>query len=131
MDTFTILSTKLDKKLKLSSQELTDSEGQVIVHCVCHLSTYSEAIRIWETTYLVDRNSEHRSKLLYSDGISLFPTWTNVKFKKNARFSLIFSRLPKSCLLFDLVEDIPESNGFKASSIKRNNTDVYQVNFYA
>ena len=131
MNIFTIPNTTIDKKLKLSSQELIDSEGQVIVHCVCHLNTYSEAIRIWKTTYLLDRNSDHRSKLLYADGISLFPIWTNVKFKKNARFSLIFSRLPKSCLLFDLVEDIPESNGFKVNSINRNNTDVYQVDFYA
>jgi hypothetical protein len=43
------------------------------------------------------------------------------------RFTLFFSSLPKSFVLFDFLEDIPESGGFEIRGIKRNKSDVYPV----
>jgi hypothetical protein len=40
---------------------------------------------------------------------------------------MIFSQLPKTCVIFDFLEDIPESGGFEIRGIKRNKSDVYQV----
>jgi hypothetical protein len=42
-------------------------------------------------------------------------------------FLLIFSALPKACILFDLIEDIPQPGGFLVKGIKRNKTDVYRI----
>lgn len=40
---------------------------------------------------------------------------------------MIFSQLPKTCEIFDVLEDIPESGGFEIRVIKRNKSDVYKV----
>jgi len=49
------------------------------------------------------------------------PDYTTVQF------TLFFAPLPKSCKVFDLLEDIFESNGFKVKGIERNNSDVYFI----
>jgi len=41
------------------------------------------------------------------------------------RFTLIFSSLPKTCEVFDLIEEVP--SGFEVYDIKRNSSDVYNV----
>lgn len=40
-------------------------------------------------------------------------------------FTLIFEELSKGCKNFDLIEMIPQSGGFEAFNISRNNMDVY------
>jgi hypothetical protein len=102
-------------------------ESQVIVHCSFDSEDDDTLIRIWRTTFLIDRNSGHRSKLVHVDGITLFPNWMPIPANHTARFTLIFSGLPKGCSTFDLVEEIPQSNGFVINNIKRNKMDVYQV----
>jgi len=106
---------------------MTETEGQVIIHCIVSASRQGTYIRIWPTTYLFDNGSSHRSDLVLAENISLYPNWQEVLPGKSAHFTLIFSKLPKSCRTFDLREVIPAPNPFEVLAIQRNETDVYFV----
>ncbi len=107
---------------------LTQEEGQVIVHCVSSApATADYYIRIWPSTYLFDRDSDHTSELVHTEKIALAPTWQLVPAGQAVFYSLIFSGLPKSCAVFDLEEIIPLPGRFSARNIRRNNEDVYFV----
>jgi hypothetical protein len=84
-------------------------------------------IRIWKTTFLVDKGSGSRSRLVHAENISFAPVWTEIPDGGTYSFLLIFSGLPKSCQQFDLLEDIPQSGGFFIPDISRNQTDVYHI----
>ena len=102
-------------------------ESHVYVHCYFNNTGSEMLIRIWKTTFLVDRDSGSRSKLVHAENISYAPEWTLVPDKKLFRFLLIFDALPRTCASFDLIEDIPQAGGFHIEGIMRNKTDVYHV----
>ena len=105
-------AVKFDDKLKEEILSQVQQEGMVIVHC--HYEVEEEGgIRIWQSTFLVDKGSGERSHLHHAENISVAPIWTLVPAGKTYRFTLIFSLLPKSCEFFDLLEDIPEWAGLK------------------
>lgn len=108
---------------------LPEQEKQVIVHC-CFQNNYmvGNLIRIWKNTHLEDHGSGHKSRLLFVDNIVYHPYWLEVPPVKNYWFTLIFSGLPETCLIFDFTEEIPESGGFYVPNIPRNKTDVYKIN---
>ena len=54
-------------------------------------------------------------------------TWLQLEPLMIFNFTLVFSGLPKSCKMFDLVEEIPQSGGFYHGKIKRNKSDVYSI----
>lgn len=105
-----------------------EEEKQVIIHCHMVADEYSNAARIWPSTYIIDNQSGQRNQLLFADGITMFPTWTYIKEYSSLNFTLIFGGLPKSCKSFDLVEIIPQAGGFEYRKIPRNKTDVYHIN---
>jgi len=84
------------------------------------------AVRIWRSTFLTDRNSNHRSRLLHAENITMYPHWTPV-YSGGHTFTLYFEALPGTCTVFDLKEVIPQDGGFYISSINRNEMDVYRV----
>lgn len=98
----------------------------VYVHC--HFSNPSDdmLIRIWRTTFLIDRQSATRSQLVHAENISYAPQWTMIR-KGDFTFLLIFAGLPKAVQVFDLVEEIPQPGGFEIKNIRRNETDVYHI----
>lgn len=103
-----------------------DEQGQVTVHC--HFAAgLADAIRIWPSTFLICRLTGHRSQLLFAEGIPLAPEWLPVPAGREICFTLLFAGLPRECVLFDLVEEIPEPGGFSANGILRNGMDVYRV----
>jgi hypothetical protein len=120
MDTETKVLKKPKEKLKHKTQ--TTKERQTIVHC-----TYNPlaAVRIWPSTFLVEKESGRRAKLITAFNISFAPEWTFGN--ENNTFTLIFEGLSKGCALFDLVEDIPLPDPFVVKNIPRNKTDVYNV----
>lgn len=105
----------------------TQNEAHVYVHCYFDSSSDGMLIRIWKTTFLIDRASGSRSAIVHAENISYAPQWTMVPTKTTFSFLLIFSALPKDCTVFDLVEDIPQSGGFFVPGISRNPLDVYHV----
>jgi len=117
----------IDQSILDQVATMTETEGQVIVHCIVGATRYPSYIRIWPTTYLFDRHSAHRSDLVYAENISYYPQWQEVPVGKGSHFTLIFSKLPKSCRVFDLREVIPASHPFEVLDIQRNQTDVYFV----
>lgn len=121
--------TKIDKKILKALQEYASTEGQVVIHGLVKPQSLDMFIRIWPTTFLFDQHSSHQSELVHYEKISGFPVWTLVPSKTEFVFTLIFSGLPKSCIIFDLVELIPQSNGFSVKNILRNSTDVYYLDF--
>ncbi len=115
----------VDVLTSIDPNSLTDS--YVYVHCH-YQNVYDEMfIRIWQTTFLIDRVSGSRAKLVHVENISYAPVWTHIPGKQLYTFLLIFSSLPKDCKTFDLVEDIPQAGGFFVSGISRNEQDVYHV----
>jgi len=102
-------------------------ESHVYVHCYFNNTHSDMLIRIWRTTFLVDLASGDRSKLIHVENISYAPEWTLIPDKKLFRFLLIFDALPRTCTTFDLVEDIPQADGFHIQGIVRNKSDVYHV----
>lgn len=87
-------------------------------------------IRIWKTTYLIDKSSNQRSELVHIENISYAPQWTFVRDGRDYSFLLIFSSLPQSCIHFDLLEEINLPGGFFVPNIVRNPLDVYHVNIF-
>jgi hypothetical protein len=120
---------EVDKQILEKAKTETDAEKQVIVHCFFK-SEYGMSIRIWKSTYLRDKDSSHKSKLLASYNITEYPNWMAV-YGDEAEFTLVFSALPKSCTTFDLFEDIPQGGGFYTGLISRNKSDVYSVEIYS
>ena len=112
----------------IKDEVLTQSETErtVVVHC-SFSALISTGIRIWSSTYLVDRLSGSKSKLLHALNISFQPEFTIVKHGTTARFTLIFAALPKTCEVFNLIEEAPEPYVFEVFNIKRNLSDVYEV----
>jgi hypothetical protein len=115
----------VDALASINPELLEDS--YVYVHCSFPIPTPGMLIRIWKTTFLSDNHSPSRSQLIHAENISYAPEWTMIPEKGTYSFLLIFSSLPKSCVLFDLVEDIPQPNGFLVKGIRRNKSDVYRI----
>jgi len=129
METPTIIQQpKVDISPDLLSElkELVQEAGQVVIHCI-QTTPGPTYIRIWPTTYLYDQHSDHVSELVHAENITYFPQWKPVDAGEN-HFTLIFSGLPKSCIVFDLLEHCDNQAGaFRVLSIPRNETDVYYV----
>ena len=71
-------------------QEAIKEDGQVIVHCISGGSLfYDSYIRIWESTYLFDEQSEHVSELVHVENITIAPEWMLVPAGSIAHYSLI------------------------------------------
>lgn len=113
----------IEKIVELPLPE-AEEKGIVIVHC----NFVGEgAIRIWRSTFLIDRLNNHKSKLLHVENVSLAPQWTIIDTGKEYNFTLYFEGLRKSCKVFDLQEIIPQPGGFFIPSITRNQEDIYRV----
>jgi hypothetical protein len=119
-------AVRFDDKLKEEILSQIHEEGMVIVHCTYH-AEIDGGIRIWNSTFLIDKASGDRSPMQHAENISIAPVWTYVPEGKTWRFTLIFAPLPKSCEFFDLLEDIPQDGGFFIQNIRRNKSDVYKV----
>lgn len=102
-------------------------ESHVYVHCYFRNTDKDMLIRIWRTTFLVDNATGAKSGLVHAENISYAPQWTLIPDKKLFRFLLIFDALPRGCVSFDLVEELPQPGGFHISGIMRNQTDVYHI----
>ncbi len=121
-----IAQPEIAEKEEIQISFSAEEEQQVIVHCFLYLPE-GGGVRIWKSTYLRDKYSGHQSKLVNVFGVSIAPVWTFVERGQTVHFTLTFESLPSSCVLFDLVEDIPEEGGFYIANILRNKEDVYKV----
>jgi hypothetical protein len=99
----------------------------VYVHCYFDNPYSDMLIRVWRSTFLIDKNSGVRSKLIHAENISIAPAWTQIPGKTLYSFLLIFGGLPRGCQYFDLIEDIPQSGGFEIRNVSRNDSDVYHL----
>lgn len=107
---------------KIKKQSSFGHEQQVTVHCTAS----SESLyRVWTSTYLICKQSGHRSKIIHALDITWCPNWCLKQ--EGQSFTLIFEALPKGCTSFDLVEIIPQPDGFCYKDISRNKQDVYRV----
>ncbi|MEP5255477.1 MAG: hypothetical protein ABJQ39_10500 [Winogradskyella arenosi] len=109
---------------KAKKSELKQLLESTIINCKS-IENKDEKLRIWPTTYLIDKSTNTKYKLLNANGISIYPEWSILK--KGETFSLIFEKLPPECSTFSLVEEIPESDGFLVENIKRNNSEFYEI----
>lgn len=103
------------------------NDSYVYVHCYLQNEGKDALIRIWKTTFLVDKGGA-KSGLIHAENISIAPMWTLIADGTTHSFLLIFSALARGCKQFDLVEEIPQPGGFHVTSIQRNQQDVYHIN---
>jgi hypothetical protein len=126
----TITKEKIEIAPELLEQINTQVEKQVIVHGIVYASPFqSISIRLWPTINLLPKGMTIQCKLIKSFNVSLFPKWQEIALGKSHRFTLVFEGLPADCKVFDLVEIIPEPGGFEVRNIKRNEQDVYEVEY--
>ncbi len=131
----TLIKPKPIKKTKalVDAEALTDlsekveEQGQIVIHVIYPPKQYPYRMRIWKSTFLFSKNSDHRTKLNHAENISLYPQWTDISGSQSYAFTLFFEAFPKSVLVFDLVEIIPQPGGFNYPGISRNDTDVYTI----
>jgi hypothetical protein len=127
----TIAPPKTKPKVDVDTLTMIDpsvlEDSFVYVHCYFKNTYKDMLIRIWKTTFLIDQASGARSGLVHAENISFAPVWTQIPDNKTYSFLLIFSGLPKSCTVFNLVEEIPQPGGFYIPDIARNKTDVYHI----
>jgi hypothetical protein len=116
---------KIDSSTRLKLAYNVQEEAQVVIHCSFTGTLIADRIRIWKTTFLCAHNSSHRSQLVHAENITMYPVWMKLANRKTVTFTLIFSALPKDCVRFDMIEDIPEPGGWVVKNIERNSTDVY------
>jgi hypothetical protein len=109
------------------TQTDVQQESHVYVHCYFNNTFQDMLIRIWRSTFLVDNATGTRSPLVHVENISYAPQWTLIPDRKLFHFLLIFEALPKNCVSFNLIEDIPQPGGFRVENISRNKTDVYHI----
>jgi hypothetical protein len=118
---------EVDADTLTSIDPMTLEDSFVYVHCYFPNASEDMLIRIWKTTYLIDRASGSRSSLVHAENISFAPQWTRIPDGVLYSFLLIFSGLPKACQHFDLKEEIEQPGGFFVQNISRNQTDVYHI----
>ena len=121
------IDVEIDATAKLATE--VETQAQVIVHCHFLATSPGDGYRIWPTTFLTCQHSGYRSKLLHAEGVCYYPNWQLAQKAGWHSFTLVFESLPRTCTVFDLTEEIPESGAFKALGIKRNKSDVYNVEF--
>ncbi len=127
--------TTIDISSKLKQSIEVEEESQVVLHCCFRNLLYGRVkVRIWQSTFLYDLGSSHISKLVHVENITMYPNRMFIAGKETVFFTLIFTGLPKTCTLFNMIEKIPESSGaniresgFYIPNIERNCTDVYFV----
>jgi hypothetical protein len=103
-------------------------DSYVYVHAHVNEADQEMLVRIWKSTFLLDKRSGSKSALVHAENITFAPVWTIVPKNFSYTFLLIFHALPKSCTVFDLVEQIPQPGGFFIPDIMRNKSDVYHLN---
>jgi hypothetical protein len=119
-----IPTVKPDSSLRNEILLKVQEQGLVTVH-FRYETFFGSRIRIWNSTYLIDKATGKRSKLLHALNITFFPVWTELPDYSTVQFTLFFEPLSRSCEVFDLLEDIPETGGFTSNGIERNKRDVY------
>ncbi len=117
----------VDPELRTAILSGQVDENCVYVHCHCTSPGEDLLIRIWKTTFLVDRETHSRTPLVHVENISLAPLWTLLRGGKTHQFLLIFRALPSSFKTFDLIEEIAQPGGFEVRNIARNERDIYHV----
>ncbi len=124
IETITIKKTK--KVAKTSKIIVETHERQTIVHCK-YFGQIGDGVRIWKTTFLIEKPSGTKRKLIHAENITMYPHWTVIEKSGSYAFTLFFEGLSKSCISFDLIEEIPQEGGFKVNNISINESDVYNV----
>lgn len=117
----------IDTDVLTSIDPRTLEDSHVYVHCYVDDPGDEMLIRIWKTTFLIDRASGAKAGLIHAENITVAPLWTMIPGGSSFRFLLIFSSLPKSCTQFDFVEEISQPGGFFFTNISRNERDVYHI----
>lgn len=127
----TLKLPKLKPQIKINAKTLkklkVQEEKQVIIHG--NVQFPNGSIRIWQSTFLIPKNSKDHCKLIHAENIAVYPAWSHLGDSGYKSFTLIFEGLPADCKVFDLIEVIPESGGFEIRNINRNEKDVYNVTF--
>lgn len=92
---------KVETDVLTAIDSWTLEDQHVYVHCYYKNELPEMLIRVWRSTFLIDKVAGSRSELIHAENISFAPQWTIIKGRRVFRFLLIFQRCLKiaRCLI--------------------------------
>jgi hypothetical protein len=121
----------IDSGLKDSALSILKLESQTIVHCklkACEIFQQGGWANINPNTYLINRQSNERLKLLFAENIPQTPHRHFFRTPGDClSFTLIFQKIPETGKAFCLYEETPHGEGFFVGEIPKNKSGIYRI----
>ncbi len=122
---------KIDNAIFESCHAQFSAESQTIIHCKIKayvIAPYGGWANISPNTYLINRQSNERLKLIYSENIPYAP---HRHFFRNTHdcliFTLVFQKIPETWTSFCLYEEADFGDGFYVGEVPKNKSGVYRI----
>ncbi len=127
-DMITRPEVQLDKAMQQALQY--ESECCTILHCSHKIILVNALfLTISPSTFLVQDNGT-LLRVITAFNIQMFPKWTEFS-SQNAKFTLVFEGLSKSCKKFHLMESITGLPHFFTEDIIVNSSGVYTTELFS
>ena len=109
-----------------SQQGIVEEQRAVVVHC-SFIPDEDCRIQLAQDAVLHDHGSQHKSRLLYMEGLGI-PAIPQLMIKdRTVRFTLYFEPLPADCTMFNLSMALEDGQSLVAVDVPRLRKDVYNV----
>ena len=109
-----------------SQQGIVEEQRAVVVHC-SFIPDEDCRIQLAQDAVLHDHGSQHKSRLLYMEGLGV-PRISQLLIKGQLlRFTLFFEPLSVDCTVFNLMLSTTEGESIVALEVSRSVNDVYRV----
>jgi hypothetical protein len=122
---------KVDSSILASYEAGLSTESQTIIHCkikAYEIFQQGGWANISPNTYLLNRESNERLKLIYTENIPLAPHRHFFRHPKDClHFTLLFKKIPETWKTFCLYEETALGDGFFVSEIAKNKSGVYRI----
>ena len=122
---------KIDNAIFESYYTQFSVESQTIIHCKIKAYEFVPNggwANISPNTYLINRQSNDRLKLIYAENIPYAP---HRYFFRNSNdclnFTLLFQKIPETWQTFCLYEETNLGDGFFVAEVPKNKSGVYQI----
>ena len=121
----------IDSSLKISASSDFELESQTIIHCMikaCEILQQGGWANISPNTYLINRQSDERLKLIYTENIPQAPHRHFFRHSNDCLyFTLVFQKLPETWTTFCLYEETALGDGFFVGEVPKNKSGVYRI----
>jgi hypothetical protein len=122
---------QIDIKLLEACNLYTIEESQTIIHCkIKAFAMFQQGgwANISPNTYLLNRQSNERLKLIHAENIPYAPHRHFFGHPKDVLyFTLLFQKIPDSWTTFCLYEETIMGDGFFVGEVPKNKNGIYRI----